>query len=67
VLTSEAFNCSDRTKAHNPIAHSKTQASPPILVLAGAAIRVMAKTAKASDGKGRWNNALAFLFYDLKL
>jgi hypothetical protein len=49
------------------MAHSKTQASPPILVLAGAAIRVIEKTANANDGKAWRRNALVFLFYDLKL
>jgi hypothetical protein len=49
------------------MAQSMTQASPPSLVLAGAAIRVIAKRANARDGKGRLSNALVFLFYDLKL
>jgi hypothetical protein len=49
------------------MAQSKTQAKPPILVLAGAAIRVTAKRANARGGKGWRINALVFLFYDLKL
>jgi hypothetical protein len=67
ALTSKESDCADRTNAHKPMAHSKTQASPPILVWAGAAIRVIEKTANANDGKAWRRNALVFLFYDLKL
>ncbi len=49
------FDCSLLTKAHKPIKHSKTQVSPPNLVLAGAATRQIANTANASEGKGRCN------------
>jgi hypothetical protein len=38
---------------------SRTQAKPPTLVLVGAQAKVSAKMAKATEGKGRCNNAVS--------
>lgn len=60
--TLRLFDCSLLTNAHKPIKHSKTQVSPPNLVLAGAATRQIANTANASEGKGRCNKGICLFF-----